>query len=288
MFPAKFEYYRASTVEEAINLCQQHSGAKLLAGGHSLIPMMKLRLAQPSALIDIARIPELRGVTRANGGLHIGCLTTHAELAASDLIRQFCPILAETATKIADPPVRNKGTIGGNLAHADPGSDPPAVILALGAILHVIGPEGYRRINVSDFFLDLLMTDLRPQEILTGLDVPIQESGMGSCYLKFEHPASGYAVCGSAAIVTLGSDGLCKRARLCFNGVSTTPYRAAEVTDILTGKILDDTIIEQAVDRQLAIPDPMGDVYASSTYRVEMAKVYGKRALKTARDRVRQ
>ncbi|MDA2926827.1 xanthine dehydrogenase family protein subunit M [Acidobacteria bacterium AH-259-G07] len=287
MYPARFEYYRANTLQEAIHLLQQHSGAKLLAGGHSLIPIMKLRLAQPPVLIDIGRISELSGVMKTDGRLRIGSLTTHAMLAASEAVKKHCPILAEAAGQIADPAVRNKGTIGGNLAHADPGSDLPAVTLALDGVIHITGRDGDRQVNASDFFLDLLTTDLKPEEVLTAVELPALEERTGSCYLKFEHPASGYAVCGAAAIVALGGDESCERAGLCFNGVTATPYRASAVTEALAGQNLEDATIDQAVTEHLSIDDPMGDTYASGPYRVELAKVYSKRALKTARDRAR-
>ena len=285
MYPAKFEYYRANSVQEAIDLLQQHRGAKLLAGGHSLIPVMKLRLAQPPALIDIGRISELTGITKADGQLRVGALTTHATLAASDILKQNCPILAEAAGHIADPQVRNKGTIGGNIAYADPGSDLPAVIVALEGVIHTTGTDGNRRVNASDFFLDLLNTDLKPNEVLTAVELPTLTGDTGSCYLKFEHPASGYAVCGAAAIVKLADDGSCQRARLCFNGVTPTPYDARGVSDALAEKRLDDATIDQAVNEHLTFDEPMGDLYASGPYRLEIAKVYGGKALKTARDR---
>jgi aerobic carbon-monoxide dehydrogenase medium subunit len=285
MYPAQFEYYRASTVQEALQLMAQHSGAKLLAGGHSLIPMMKLRLAQPPALIDIGRISDLAGVTESDNRLLIGSLTTHAELAASRMVIQHCPLLSEAAGLIADPQVRNKGTIGGNLAHADPGSDLPAVILALDGVLHMVGPDGDRQVKAKDFFLDLLTTELKPHEVLTQVELPILTERTGSSYLKFEHPASGYAVCGAAAILKLDADGTCLSAGLCFNGVSATPYRADNVTEALTGKKPDDATIEQIVKERLTVAEPMGDIYASGAYRAEIAKVYGGKALKTARDR---
>lgn len=285
MYPAKFEYYRAGSVQEAVSLLQQHSGAKVLAGGHSLIPTMKLRLAQPPALVDIGRIPELVGVTQTNATIRVGALTTHDMLAKSDVLQQHCQILAEAAGQVGDRQVRHKGTIGGNLAHADPASDLPAVVLALGGIIHVTGAGGDRQINAADFFVDLLTTDLQPDEILTAVEVPALGGNTGSCYLKFEHPASGYAICGAAAIVTLAGDGTCESARLCFNGVTATPHSAGAVTDALAGKSLDDAAIDQAVDDNLSISDPMGDLHASGAYRVELAKVFGKRALKLARDR---
>ena len=287
MYPAKFDYYRANSIQEAVSLLQQHDDAKVLAGGHSLIPAMKLRLAQPSVLIDIGRIPDLAGVTQSNGTLRVGALSTHASLASSDVLKQNCPLLAEAAKQVGDPAVRHKGTIGGNIAHADPASDLPGVIMALGGVIHTAGKNGERQINAGDFFVDLLTTDLQPDEILTSVEIPVLGNNTGSCYLKFEHPASGYAVCGAAAIVTLAADGTCEKATLCFNGVTATPHNASAITDALAGKSLDDATIDQAVGDNLAISDPMGDIHASGPYRVELAKVFGKRALKMARDRAK-
>ena len=285
MYPAKFEYYRANSVQEALQLSQDHSEAKFLAGGHSLIPMMKLRLAQPPALIDIGGISELSGITQSNGRIRIGALTTHSALASSDVLRDQCRVVAEAAAEIADPQVRNKGTVGGNLAHADPGSDLPAVVLALGATIHLTGPNGDRQVNAADFFLDLLTTDIKTEEILTAIEVGALGESAGSCYLKFEHPASGYAVCGAAAVVKLAADGTCESCQLCFNGVTATPYSAGSVSDALAGKNPDDATIAQLLSEQLSIDEPMGDTYASGPYRVEVAKVYGRNALRTARDR---
>jgi carbon-monoxide dehydrogenase medium subunit len=285
MYPAKFDYHRASSVAQALDLLAQKDDAKLLAGGHSLLPMMKLRLAQPANLIDIGGIAELRGIERAGGGVRIGALTTHAEIAASDVLKRACPMVPEAAAKIGDPQVRNRGTIGGNLSHADPGSDLPAVVRALDATLHLVAKSGRRTAKAADFFVDLLTTDIRDGEILTAVEVPALGDGAGCCYLKFEHPASGYAVVGAAAIVRLGRDGRCESARLCFNGVTATPLDAAAVTGALTGKALDDAAIDQAVNGKLEASDPLGDVFASGEYRVHLAKVFGRRALKLARDR---
>jgi carbon-monoxide dehydrogenase medium subunit len=284
MYPAKFDYYRASSVAEAVSLLQQHEEAKVLAGGHSLIPTMKLRLATPAALIDIGRISELKGISEGNGKIRIGALTTHATLASSDLLQQKCKIVAEAAGQVGDPAVRHKGTIGGNIAHADPASDLPAVVLALGGVIHASGPSGNRQINADDFFVDLLTTALQSNELLTAIEIPISGGKTGSAYLKFEHPASGYAICGAAAIVTLAGDGTCQSARLCFNGVTAKPLNAGNVTAGLAGKKLDDATIDQAVN-SLSIAEPMSDIHASGSYRVELAKVYGRRALKAARDR---
>lgn len=286
MHPAKFEYYRAGSVDEAVGLLQQHSGAKVLAGGHSLIPSMKLRLAQPSVLVDIGRIAELSGVSRTDGRIRVGALTTHAELESSDVLRQDCGLLAYAASQVGDRQVRHKGTIGGNLAHADPASDLPGVVLALDGVLHIVGPGGQRQVSASDFFVGLLMTALNPDELLTAIEVSALGDRTGWAYKLIEHPASGYAVCGAAALVTMADDGTCERVRLCYNGVTDTPHDAAAVADALAGQAPDDAAIEQAVDDSLSMADPIGDVHASGPYRVELAEVLGKRALKAARDQV--
>jgi carbon-monoxide dehydrogenase medium subunit len=285
MYPAQFDYHRASSVAQALDLLASKQDAKLLAGGHSLLPMMKLRLAQPANLIDIGGIAELSGIERSGSGVRIGALTTHAEIAASDLLKRACPIVAEAAAKIGDPQVRNRGTIGGNLTHADPGSDLPGVVRALEATLHLVSKKGKRTVKASEFFVDLLTSAVGEGEILTAIELPALGEGAGSCYLKFEHPASGYAVVGAAAIVRLAKDGKCESARLCFNGVTATPLDAQKVAAALAGKTPDDAAVDQAVNSNLVAPDPMGDVFASGEYRVHLAKVFGRRALKLARDR---
>ncbi len=286
MYPPKFEYYRATTLQEAVSLLQEHPDARVLAGGHSLIPMMKLRLASPPALVDIGRISGLSGIEETNGVIRIGALTTHHMLETSELLREKCPILAEAAAEVGDRQVRNKGTIGGNLAHADPGSDLPGVIRALDATLKLVGPNGERTVAAADFFVDLLTTAVQPGEILTEIQVPVLGDNTGSAYLKFEHPASGYAVCGAAAVVTLADDGTCQEARLAFNGVSATPHRASEVEAELTGKTLDEATVSAAMEK-LSIAEPMGDIHASGEYRVHLARVFGRRAILRAAERAR-
>jgi carbon-monoxide dehydrogenase medium subunit len=285
MYPAAFEYQRASSIDEALKLLGTNDGAKLIAGGHSLIPMMKLRLAQPPVVVDIGRIAELRGISEKGGTLRIGALTTHAEIAASDVVKKHCPFLAEAAGHIGDPQVRNRGTIGGNLAHADPGSDLPAVIRAASGTIHTKSAKGERQIAAADFFLDLLATDLEADEILTAVEIPALAAGSGSAYLKFEHPASGYAVVGAAAWVQV-KGGKCAAAGLAFNGVTATPLLAEKTVEALVGTSLGDGDIGDAVDAVTA-DDPMGDVFASGEYRLHLAKVYGRRALQAARDRAK-
>jgi carbon-monoxide dehydrogenase medium subunit len=274
-------------VQEVVRLLQENKGAKVLAGGHSLIPAMKMRLAEPSALVDIGRISGLVGVTKRNGSLWVGSLTPHAGLAASDLLKQHCPILAEAAGKIGDPQVRHKGTIGGNVTHADPASDLPGVIVALDGIYHATGSGGERQIAAGDFCVDLLTTSLKPDEVLTAIEVRALGKGTGSCYLKFEHPASGYAIVGAAAIVTLADDGTCREARLAFNGVATRALRATEVERELVGKPLDQKSVAAAMEK-LTVKEPMHDpVFASSAYRISVARVYGENAILKAAERAR-
>ena len=284
MFPSKFDYHRPSSVQEAVQILSDNPDAKVLAGGHSLIPVMKLRLATPSALVDIGRIEALQGISRANGSLRIGACVTYNEIASSDVVQDAAPLLAEAAGQIGDRQVRYRGTIGGNLSHADPASDLPAAALALGATLHVAGPSGSRSVSASEFFVDLMMTALQADEILTGVEISAASAGTGSAYVKFEHPASGYALCGAAAVVTRGAGGSCTGASLCFNGVSATAVDAATVASNLVGSDLSDGAIESAVSN-LSIPDAAGDMFASAGYRQELAKAVGAQALRTARDR---
>ncbi|MCB1037059.1 MAG: xanthine dehydrogenase family protein subunit M [Acidobacteria bacterium] len=284
MFPASFDYHRAGSTQEALDLLARFPDAKLMAGGHSLLPMMKLRLAQPPAVIDIGRIGELSGIELEGGTIRVGAGSRHAEIAASETLKEHCPILAEAAAHIGDPQVRNRGTLGGNIAHADPASDLPAVLVALDATIDLLGAGGERQVQAGDFFKGLLSTDLGEGEILTAVHVPFFASGTGTAYLKAEHPASGYAVCGAAAVVSL-SGGKCTGASLAFNGVAETPVSAGAVTAALVGTSLDDAAIDAAIASHLSISDPLGDVYASGEYRVQLARVYGARALKAARDR---
>ncbi len=281
MYPAQFDYRRAGSVDEALGLLQEHEDAKLMAGGHSLIPMMKLRLAQPPMVVDIGRLDELKGISAAGADVRVGALTTHAEIAASEVLAARCAVLAEAAGHIGDAQVRNRGTIGGNIAHADPGSDIPPVLVLLGASIHLQSPSGARSVAAADFFQDLLMTDVGEDEILTHVRVPTLGAGTGAAYLKFEHPASGYAVVGAAASVTV-DQGRCTSAGLVVGGVGATPT-AVDVSSLVGGDLSDDAIAAAASG--LDTEYPIGDIFASGDYRVHVGGVYGKRALAAARDR---
>src|SRR5260221_5865783 len=222
MFAAPFDYYRAGSIGEAHQLLREHPGAKLLPGGHSLIPLMKMRLATPPAVVDIGRIAELKGISAKGTALRIGSLTTHAELASSPELASACPLLAEAAGSIGGPPIRNVGTIGGNIAHADPASDLPAVLLALDATVHVAGQKGARTIPIAEFFQGMMTTALGSDEILTAIEVPAKRAGQGTAYVKFRHPASGYAVLGVAAVVSV-ADGTVAAAQVAIGGVRPAP-----------------------------------------------------------------
>lgn len=283
MFPAQLTYHRAGSIAEAVQLLSDNEGAKLLAGGHSLLPLMKLRLAAPAVLVDIGRIEALRGISASDGGITIGALTTHAEIASSDLVRQNAPVLAEAAALVGDPAVRNRGTIGGSVSHADPASDQPTVLTALGATFNVTGPGGDRSIAAADFATGLLENALEENEVLTSISVPSVPSGAGSAYVKFPHPASRYAVVGAAAILAV-SGGMCSSASVAVGGVETTPARASSVEAALAGSDLSDAALDAAaaaVGGDLS-GDPMGDVFASAEYRRAMASVYVRRALGAA------
>ncbi|MEL7061292.1 MAG: xanthine dehydrogenase family protein subunit M [Acidobacteriota bacterium] len=279
MYPTTFDYHRATSVDHALELLSSAPDAKLLAGGHSLLPMMKLRLAQPETLIDIGRLDDLRGACLQDDLVHVGALTTHHELATDPVLRRHCPLICLAAEKIGDPAVRNRGTLGGNIAHADPASDLPAVLVALDAVVHLRGPGGARAVEARAFFRDLLDTEVRDDELL--LAVEMRRTGPGVAYCKHEHPASGYAVCGAAAWV----EG--DHVALAWNGVTATPLDGRAVAEALAGSDLSDAAIEAALAEHLEVVDPLQDVQASGPYRAHLAQVYGRRALAAARDRAR-
>ena len=282
MYAADFDYHRARSIKEAQQMLAANPGAKLLAGGHSLIPLLKLRLAVPSALIDIGRIPELRGISTAGDTLRIGALTTHAELAASADVRRRAAALSEAAEVVGDPAVRNRGTIGGNVAHADPASDLPTVLVALGARMVAVGPGGERTIDAEQFFTGIMTTALGEDEILAAVIVPSSSQGQGCAYVKFSHPASRYAVVGAAAAVTLAA-GTCRGVRVAVGGLVPAAQRAPNVERSLTGQQPSDSAIAAAASQASQdLGEVNGDIFASADYRRAVAPVYVKRALSAA------
>ena len=284
MYAPEFDYYKAGSVNEARELLAQHPDAKLLAGGHSLIPILKLRLAEPSALIDIGRIDALRGIDADGDTIRIGALTTHSEIAASEIVSSKAEALGEAAGQIGDPAVRNRGTIGGNVAHADPASDLPAVLACLCAGFVIEGPGGGRTLGASGFFQGLMTTALGEDEVLTGIEVPAAQAGEASAYAKFPHPASRYAVIGAAAKIGR-SNGVCTSARVVVGGLVTAPVRATEVEAALAGQELTPEAIAQASKQVIASLDDddlLGDVFASAAYRKASAHVWVRRAVAAA------
>ena len=286
MYPANLAYHRANSVAEAVALLAEIEDSKLLAGGHSLIPLLKLRLANPAALIDISRIEGIRGITRENESVRIGALTTHSELASSSDLRAACPLVSEAAALVGDPAVRNRGTIGGNLAHADPGSDLPTVAVALGAAIEATGPNGSRSIAAGDFFEELMSTALDDGEVMTAVRVPAMQQGQGTAYAKMLHPASRYAVVGAAVVLTVAG-GRCTAASVAVGGVESTPVKAASVEAALIGSALDSDSIAQAAKAVAAdlTGNAIEDVFATGSYRKAMAEVYLRRALTAAAQR---
>jgi len=281
VIPAAFEYHVASSVEEALRLLQALPEAKLLAGGHSLLPMMKLRVLSPPHLIDIGRIAELRGIREEPGGVVIGAMTTHWAIESSPVVRAQVPLLAETAARIGDVQVRNAGTIGGSLVHADPAADYPATILALEAEMVAAGPRGRRAIPAREFFTGVLASAVRPDEVLTEVRVPSPPPGAGTAYLKFAHPASGFAVVGVAAVLRARA-GRCEEVRVGVTGVGPTAYRAAAVERALAGAALDERAIAAAAERAADGVEVNEDLFATAEYRAHLARVFAKRALTAA------
>ncbi len=284
MNPSNFDYYRPDSVSEAISLLQERGeNAKLLAGGHSLLPIMKLRLAEPDALIDLCRIDALRGVSESAAGLAIGALTTHRQVATDPLILQHAPLLATTASHVGDRQVRARGTIGGALAHADAAADYPAAILALNATMVAEGPTGERTIASGDFFLDFLTTALEPAEVLTRIHVPAQPANAGWSYQKLANQASGYAIVGVAVQLVVGDGGTISEARIGGTGMAAVPWRASEAEQALVGASAeDDAAITAAANLVDLDIEALDDLHGSAEYRRRVARGLTRRAIQEA------
>jgi carbon-monoxide dehydrogenase medium subunit len=282
MIPASFEYHAPQTVADAVKLLRDLGDeARLLAGGHSLLPMMKLRLAEPAHLIDINKIQELRGIREEQGVLRIGAMTTENELIASDLLRERCPLIPETAAMIADPQVRNRGTIGGDIVHGDPSNDHPAVMLALGASLVLRGPSGERVVAVDGFYLGTFYTQMKPQELLVEVRVPVPPPHSGHSYKKLKRKVGDYATAAAAVQLTLGG-GVCSRIGLALTNVAPTPIKVTAAERLLAGKRIDDALIEQAARLAMEASDPAEDMRGPVEYKVQMAGEMTRRALREA------
>lgn len=282
MIPAPFDHITPASLDEAIRALNSYGDeAKLLSGGHSLLPMMKLRLANPKLLIDLSRIPGLSGIKQEGDKLAIGALTTHYQIESSELLKKKCPLLPQTARVIGDVQVRNRGTIGGSLAHADPAADLPAAMLALGAELAAKGPEGDRWLKAEDFFLGLMTTALNPAEILTEIRVPVLSGTCGTAYLKAPQQASGFAIVGVA--VWLKMDGqICSDIGIGVTGLDAKPFRARQVEEQLRGKKLAPGLVEEASSQATHGMDPLGDIHASAEFRAHLARLYTARGIQEA------
>ncbi len=282
MIPGEFTYHRPDTVDEAAALLARHGdGARLLAGGHSLIPLMKLRLAAPEHLIDITRVETLRGISETDGELRLGATTTQAEVIASDLLWRKCPLIPEAAKLISDPQVRNRGTIGGNVVHGDPGNDQPAIMLALGASLVLRSAEGERVVPLDGFYVATFETRLRPDELLTEIRVPLPSAGTGHSYQKLKRKVGDFATAAAAALITL-QGGTCSRAAITLTNLGPTPIKVTEAEDVLTGQVIDGDVIDRAAERAVAASDPSEDLRGSIAYKKHMAGEMTRRAIREA------
>jgi aerobic carbon-monoxide dehydrogenase medium subunit len=288
MIPQSFQYESPGTMADAISMLQKYGDeAKILSGGHSLIPMMKLRLATPEYLIDINGIPGLSYIKEENGILKIGSLTREAEIEHSDLLKKHFPIFADVTKLIADPQVRNRSTIGGNLAHGDPANDHPAAMLALHATVIATGSNGTRSIPIDEFFFGFYSTALKPDEILTEIQIPVPATGTGSAYHKLERKVGDYATAGVAVQLTLDDKGLCTSIGIGLTNVNPTPLRAERSEQALLGKPLDDENIAVAIQYASEDCSPSSDLRGSEEYKRAMVGVLLKRMIAKAVDRAK-
>ena len=278
MYAAEFDYVRASSIEEAISMKGANDDSSLLAGGHSLIPAMKLRLSTPQKLIDISGLDQLKNISKNGSYISIGALCTHKQCTESDIIHSNCPALSDAASVIGDPHVRNKGTIGGALAHSDPQADYPGVVLALNATIIVEGSGGERTIEAVDFFTGLWETALGENEILTEVRIPTDPANANSCYLKFPQPASRYPYVGCGVSLS-SSSGTCLDIRVGFSGVGEWAFRDSGIESALKGQPLNESTIASAADKAAEGKAVLSDHFVSEEYRKAMSKVFAKRAL---------
>ena len=284
MVAATFDYHAPATLADAVSLLNDNADAKVLAGGHSLIPMMKLRLSEPSAVIDLGKVEGLSYVNDSGDGLAIGAMTSYYDIINSDAVQQHAPVVAEAAALVADPQVRNMGTIGGSLAHSDPAADMPAVMLALDAEMVATSAGGSRTISADDFFVDLFTTALEPNEILTEIRIPAQGANSGAAYAKMANKASHFAIVGVAASVTV-EDGSVTSARVGVTGAGSSASRASDSESRLVGSSGDADSIRSAAGRAANGIELNEDVHASAEYREHLTKVFALRAITAAVER---
>jgi len=283
MIPASFDYIAPQSLDEAVRaLADRGEEAKLLAGGHSLLPLMKLRLANPKLLIDLSRIPGLSEIIQQDDKIVVGALTTHYQIESSELLKKNCPLLPQTARVIGDVQVRNRGTIGGSLTHADPSADWPAAILALAGEIKLSGPKGNRWLAAERFFLGPLTTAIEPTEILTEIRVPVLPQRCASAYVKMAQQASGFAIVGVAVWLRVGQKGNCEDIGIGLTGLSEKPFRAHAVEKHLRGNKLTPKLIEEGASQVAEGVDPLEDLHASAKFRAHLARVYTSRAIQEA------
>jgi carbon-monoxide dehydrogenase medium subunit len=287
MIPREFDYHAPQTLPDALGLLKRFGEeAKLLAGGHSLLPMMKMRFAQPGHLIDLGRISELRGIREDAGKLRIGAMTTHNELIWSKLLEVKCPLLTEATRLIADPQVRYRGTIGGDISHGDPGNDHPALMLVLGASFVLRSSTGERVVSADGFFVGTYATLMQPDEIMTEIRIPVPAPQTGYCYAKLKRKIGDFAT--AAAAVTLSMQGAkVQGVAIALTNVGPTVLRARSAEDALCGKVLDDAAIAEAAGLAMSICEPVADQRGDAEYKTAMAGEMTRRALRTALTRTR-
>jgi len=288
MIPAVFDYMAPETLEEALDALAAHGeDAKLLAGGQSLIPLLKLRLAQPKLLVDLRRVSRLDGIRQQDDEIAVGALTTHYQIETSTLLKKRCPLLVETANAIGDVQVRNRGTIGGSLSHADPSADWPAAIIALGGTVTLRGLGGERRVAAMEFFSGPMTTAMEPREILTEMRVPAAQRRSGAAYLKVAQPASGFALVGVAVALRIDVRSRCEEIAVGVTGLGDKPYRARAVETCLRGNKLTPKLISASAGQVADGIVPLEDLHAGGEFRAHLARVYTARAIRAASRRAR-
>jgi carbon-monoxide dehydrogenase medium subunit len=289
MYSGDFAYFAPTSLAETLTLLNNAKPeVKVLAGGQSLLPLLKLRLAEPATLVDVSRVPDLRQIVDSGSSITLGAMTTYFQAIDSPVVQTRCPLIIQAVQQVGDPQVRARGTIGGSLAHADPAGDLPAVAMALDAQINAVSNEGQRQIPAANFFVDLLTTALKPNELVTSVTfAATDQPGTGTAYAKHRHPASGYAVVGVAAVVRLAADGTCQGARVGITGAGTHAVRAGGVEQALVGRPLDPNTVAAACNSAPDGLDLLGDTYASADFRAHLTRVMARRAILEAADRAR-
>jgi carbon-monoxide dehydrogenase medium subunit len=288
MIPPSFQYHAPGSVEDAVALLSQYGDeAKLLAGGHSLLPMMKLRFAEPEHLVDINNIESLKGIREENGDIVIGAMTSENALINSALLQEKCPLLPEAARLIADTQVRNRGTIGGDIAHGDPANDHPALMMALDATFTLVGPSGSRQVAATDFYLGTFYTSLEADEILTEIRFAPQSPNTGASYHKLKRKTGDFATAAAVAVVEMSGE-TCKAARIALTNLGPTALRASDAEAVLTGQVITDELIDQAAQKAMDICDPAEDLRGDAEYKTHMGGEMTRRAIRTAVKRAKE